>query len=123
MGFGDAYEPIALSREVKAVAVPSGEPVTLPEGMQVMVTQALGGSFTVNIGGNLARIASEDGDALGHEAGAGVAIPDNPTNEDIDGAVWGQLQTCFDPEIPINIVDLGLIYLIARKALSFMAGI
>jgi probable FeS assembly SUF system protein SufT len=110
MGFGEAYEPVTLSRGVQAIRVPSGDRIILPKGMQVMITQALGGSFTVNIGGNLARIANEDADALGRDPMEGPDVPDNPSDEDIRAAVWRQLQTCFDPEIPINIVDLGLVY-------------
>ncbi len=104
------YEPVSLTRGVQAIRVPSGDRIILPKGMQVIITQALGGSWTVNIGGNLARIANEDADALGQEAMAGPEVPENPTDEDIKAAVWRQLETCFDPEIPINIVELGLVY-------------
>jgi probable FeS assembly SUF system protein SufT len=104
------YEPVSLSRGVQAIRVPSGDRIILPKGMQVIITQALGGSFTVNIGGNLARIANEDADAIGQEPLAGPDVPENPSDKDIEAAVYRQLQTCFDPEIPINIVDLGLIY-------------
>lgn len=104
------YEPITLSRGVQAVRVPTGDRIILPKGMQVIITQALGGSFTVNIGGNLARIANDDADALGREPMEGPQVPDEPSDEDIESAVWRQLETCYDPEIPINIVDLGLVY-------------
>ncbi|MDZ7786828.1 MAG: putative Fe-S cluster assembly protein SufT [Halofilum sp. (in: g-proteobacteria)] len=104
------YEPITLSRGVQAIRVPSGDRIILPKGMQVIITQALGGSFTVNIGGNLARIANEDADAIGREPMEGPAVPENPSDEDIQAAVYRQLETCYDPEIPINIVDLGLVY-------------
>ncbi|MEX1081968.1 MAG: putative Fe-S cluster assembly protein SufT [Halofilum sp. (in: g-proteobacteria)] len=104
------YEPVSLMRGVQAIRVPSGDRIILPKGMQVIITQALGGSFTVNIGGNLARIANEDADALGRDPLEGPEIPENPTNEDIKAAVYRQLETCYDPEIPINIVELGLVY-------------
>lgn len=104
------YEPITLTRGVQAIRVPSGDRIILPKGMQVIITQALGGSFTVNIGGNLARIANEDADALGREPMTGPDVPENPTDEDIRAAVWRQMETCYDPEIPINIVELGLVY-------------
>lgn len=104
------YEPITLSRGVQAIRVPSGDRIILPKGMQVIITQSLGGSFTVNIGGNLARIANEDADAIGREPMKGPEVPEEPTDDDIQSAVWRQLETCFDPEIPINIVDLGLVY-------------
>ena len=104
------YEPITLSRGVQAIRIPSGDRIILPKGMQVIITQALGGSFTVNIGGNLARIANDDADALGREPMEGPDIPEDPTDEDVKAAVYRQLETCYDPEIPINIVDLGLVY-------------
>lgn len=104
------YEPISLSRGVQAIRVPSGDRIILPKGMQVIITQALGGSFTVNIGGNLARIANEDADALGQDPMEGPQVPENPSDQDIQAAVYRQLETCYDPEIPINIVDLGLVY-------------
>jgi len=104
------YEPITLSRGVQAIRIPSGDRIILPKGMQVIITQALGGSFTVNIGGNLARIANDDADALGRDPMEGPDVPENPTDEDVKAAVYRQLETCYDPEIPINIVDLGLVY-------------
>ena len=104
------YEPVMLSRGVQAIRVPSGDRIILPKGMQVIITQSLGGSFTVNIGGNLARIANEDADALGREPMKGPEVPEEPTDDDIQSAVWRQLETCYDPEIPVNIVDLGLVY-------------
>jgi probable FeS assembly SUF system protein SufT len=104
------YEPITLSRGVQAIRVPSGDRIILPKGMQVIITQALGGSFTVNIGGNLARIANEDADALGRAPMEGPDVPESPSDQDIQAAVYRQLETCYDPEIPINIVDLGLVY-------------
>ena len=74
------------------------------------MTQALGGSFTVYIEGNLFRIAGGDGDAIGKEPLLAPEVPDDATEAEIEAAVWQQLRTCFDPEIPINIVDLGLVY-------------
>ena len=74
------------------------------------MTQALGGSFTVYIEGNLFRIAGGDGDAIGKEPLLTPEVPDDATEAEIEAAVWQQLRTCFDPEIPINIVDLGLVY-------------
>lgn len=108
-----AHEPISLLRDCEAILIPSGTPLLLPKDSVVYVTQALGGSYTVNINGNLARIAQKDADVLGFETGtdalADAAKPrkDGAINEDL---VWDQLRTCYDPEIPINIVDLGLIY-------------
>lgn len=108
--FGHTNEPITLARNVRAVIIPVGEPVTLPEGTSGFITQALGGSFTVYIEGNLFRIAGQDADALGKEPVPPPAVPENPTDKDIEDVIWQQLRTCYDPEIPINVVDLGLIY-------------
>jgi probable FeS assembly SUF system protein SufT len=108
--FGHTNEPFSLERDVSAVIVPAGEPLTLREGTSGFITQALGGSFTVYVEGNLFHIAGSDADALGKEPVPAPAIPDNATDEDIAAVIWTQLRTCYDPEIPINIVDLGLIY-------------
>src|SRR5690606_41887040 len=90
--------------------VPAGDKVLLPAGTYGFVTQALGGSFTVYVEGNLFRIAGIDADAIGKEPLKLPEIPENASDSDIEAVVWDQLRTCFDPEIPINIVDLGLIY-------------
>lgn len=103
-------EPVTFSRDCEAVLIPAGEQVTLPAGTYGFLTQALGGSFTVYIEGNLFRIAGIDADAIGKEPLKPPEIPDNATESDIEAVVWKQLSTCFDPEIPINIVELGLIY-------------
>ena len=108
--FGHRHEPFSLSRDVAAVIVPAGETVTLREGTTGFITQALGGSFTVYVEGNLFRITGLDADALGKEPVPPPAVPENPTDEDVEKVVWQQLKTCYDPEIPINIVDLGLVY-------------
>lgn len=105
-------EPITLERDCEAVLIPAGTPLLLPAGSVVFITQALGGSYTVNINGNLARIAAKDADALGFEVDNRT---DREQEESGDGTVdedlvWDQMRTCYDPEIPINIVDLGLIY-------------
>jgi probable FeS assembly SUF system protein SufT len=108
--FGHTNEPFTLERDVSAVIIPAGETLTLREGTPGFITQALGGSFTVYIEGNLFRIAGADADALGKEPELPPAIPENATDSDIEEVIWNQLRTCFDPEIPVNIVDLGLIY-------------
>jgi len=108
--FGHTNEPIALERDVNAVIIPVGEPVILREGTPGFITQALGGSFTIYVEGNLFRIAGADADALGKEPVPPPAIPENATDQDIEAIIWAQLKTCYDPEIPVNIVDLGLIY-------------
>ncbi len=116
--FGHTQEPFVLMRDVSAVIVPAGETVTLREGTPGFITQALGGSFTVYIEGNLFRIAGLDADALGKEPVPPPAVPENPTDHDIEEVVWQQLKTCYDPEIPINIVDLGLVYRCEVRSLA-----
>ncbi len=99
---------ILLSRECDAVQIPSGHPIVLPAGMSVVITQSLGGTFTVATPGGLARIDLKDADALGVDAEKG--IEKIKVTGDLEEAVWNQLKTVFDPEIPVNVVDLGLIY-------------
>jgi metal-sulfur cluster biosynthetic enzyme len=108
--FGHSNEPFTLARDVMAVIIPIGETLTLKEGTPGFITQALGGSFTVYVEGNLFRIAGGDADALGKEPEPPPAIPENATDKEIEEVIWNQLKTCYDPEIPVNIVDLGLIY-------------
>jgi probable FeS assembly SUF system protein SufT len=103
-------EPVIFERECDAVLIPVGEKLTLPEGTSGFITQALGGSFTVYVEGNLFRIAGTDADAVGKEPIRPPEIPENASDDDIESVVWKQMSTCFDPEIPINIVELGLIY-------------
>jgi len=107
-----AYQEVETRRECQAVQIPQGTVVMIPAGTAATVTQSLGGSYTVQVPslGGLFRIAGRDADALGLEttetsdAEAGAA---GPLNED---AVWAVLRHVYDPEIPVNIVDLGLVY-------------
>ena len=101
-------ESIPLLRDVDAYMVPSGDEVKLLVGNQVRITQALGGNYTVLINGNMVQITAENSDALGLEITEEQAS-ESPAG-DIEQQIWDQLKTCYDPEIPINIVDLGLIY-------------
>jgi len=103
-------EPVTLTRDVDAIIVPAGMSVKLREGQQGFITQALGGSFTVYVEGNLFRIAGNDADALGKEAADVPQLPPNASDEDVRELAWQQMKTCYDPEIPINVVDLGLVY-------------
>jgi probable FeS assembly SUF system protein SufT len=103
-------EPVKLSRACEAVMIPAGTHVVIPEGTEVNVAQSLGGSFTVYVDGNLLRIAGKDADALGMDAPESPKLPENPSDADVEKLVWEQMKTCYDPEIPINIVDLGLVY-------------
>jgi probable FeS assembly SUF system protein SufT len=105
------YEPITLTRDTQAIVIPEGSELTLPEGSEVILTQTLGGDFTVYTPhGFLARIAARDADALGKERPEEPAIEGIAVGEFSEELVWKQLATCYDPEIPVNIVDLGLIY-------------
>ena len=105
-------EPKVLTRDVEASVVPIGTKVTLQKGEQAFITQSLGGSYTVVVNGNMFRIAENDADALGLEVRAAAApVHSGPmTQEELEKKVWEALKTCYDPEIPVNIVDLGLIY-------------
>ncbi len=105
-----------LQRDCKATLIPAGDEALLPAGTPLEITQALGGSLTVRCGGGLYRIGSEDVDALGAEIAESFGKAGEVEATEMGNApfreemVWDALRTCFDPEIPINIVDLGLIY-------------
>ena len=105
-------EMVALERDVEASVVPSGTRVTLEKGESATITQSLGGTFTVVVNGNMFRIDGKDADALGKEsvAASSEQLGRAETEEDLEKQVWDQMKTCYDPEIPVNIVDLGLIY-------------
>ncbi|MDX1569575.1 MAG: putative Fe-S cluster assembly protein SufT [Xanthomonadales bacterium] len=108
--YSPTSEPVTLERDCDAILIPSGDEVQLPAGTHGYITQALGGSFTVFVEGNLFRIDGDDADAIGKEPPPKPQLPENATDTDIETLVWKQLRTCYDPEIPVNIVDLGLIY-------------
>ncbi|HEX4264866.1 MAG TPA: putative Fe-S cluster assembly protein SufT [Verrucomicrobiae bacterium] len=105
-------EPVTLTRDVDASVIPIGTKVTLQKGEQATITQSLGGSYTVIVNGNMFRIEGQDADALG------IAVAEKKTGavsgpvsqEHVEKEIWNQLRTCYDPEIPVNVVDLGLIY-------------
>jgi probable FeS assembly SUF system protein SufT len=108
-------DSIRLSRDVNVVAVPAGHTVSLPEGTEVVITQALGGSYTLMVPsyGGLFRLSSHDADSIGKQrptAGNPSASGEQLTGEALENEIWQALKTCFDPEIPVNIVDLGLVY-------------
>lgn len=106
----ESNEVVTLQRDVVAVLVPQGTKVELPEGQQARITQALGGSFTIYVEGHLFRIDGRDADVLGKEPAPPITLPENADAKDVEAMVWQQLHTCFDPEIPIDIVELGLVY-------------
>ncbi len=104
--------PITLNRDVEGHIVPAGTKVTLQKGAQAFITQSLGGNYTVVVNGNMFRLEAKDADALGLEAAAGPTLNTGAprTVEEIESEAWNQMRTCYDPEIPTNIVDLGLVY-------------
>lgn len=108
--FGHTNEPFSLVRDVKAIIIPAGEEVTLREGTSGFITQSLGGSFTIYVEGNLFRVSGFDADALGKDPVPAPKVPDDATDSDIEAVIWEQLKTCYDPEIPVDIVNLGLVY-------------
>jgi len=105
-------EQVEIKREVEASVVPSGTRVTLEKGEAATITQSLGGTFTVVVNGNMFRIDGKDADAIGKEPQLTPAELDGKAEspEDLEKLLWDQMKTCYDPEIPVNIVDLGLIY-------------
>jgi len=103
--------PVTLARDVEAAIIPAGERVTLQKGQTARITQNLGGSYTVVVNGNMFRIEGKDADALGLAMAARAVAAAGPvTQEGLEKEIWNQLRSCYDPEIPVNIVDLGLIY-------------
>ena len=114
-------DAILLSRDVQVVAIPAGDHFTLPKGTEVAITQALGGTYTLMVPthGGLFRLNDKDADAIGKEprvqAEASAALLQG---EDLEKEIWLRLKTCYDPEIPVNIVDLGLVYSMEIKPLE-----
>jgi len=106
----NSQQDIILKRDCEAIQIPSGTILILPAGTQVIVTQALGGTYTVATPGGLARIDEKDADALGLDKSKLEAPIKTVPEGTLEEAVWKQLKTVFDPEIPVNVVDLGLIY-------------
>lgn len=100
-------QKLKTTREIKGIIVPFGNEIVLPQDTEVMITQALGGSYTIIANGEMIRVAKEYADALGQEITTIVADAKPKTLEE---QIWAELKTCYDPEIPVNIVDLGLIY-------------
>lgn len=114
-------DEVILEKDCPAVRIPAGDSVHLPAGSSFVVAQALGGSVTIRNNSGMYRVAAEDFDALGSEMAtklrktAGASVVDGTFSDEL---VWTQLRACFDPEIPLNIVDLGLIYDLRSEALD-----
>ena len=105
---------VELTRDIEAVQIPHGTTTTLPKGTPVDITQTLGGTYTVHAQGALFRVASKDADALGITPSAEAPSTGGEVTEQ---RIWDTLRTCYDPEIPVNIVDLGLVYSMEMKKL------
>ena len=104
-----AEKEVTTTREIEASEIPSGIKIKIPEGTSLAITQSLGGSYTVLTPyGYMARVESKDADAIGQEVVAVDAAAQ--AGKSVEELCWDQLKTCYDPEIPVNIVDLGLVY-------------
>ena len=105
-------EIITIKRDCDAILIPSGDPIKLLKGTHVRITQALGGDYTLFVNGNLVKISGKDADAIGYDP---IIIKKQPKNKQkniqvTEEQIWDQLRSVYDPEIPVNIVELGLIY-------------
>ncbi len=112
-GHGATFEEVSFLRECKAIVVPDGYETIIPEGMMGFVTQVLGGHYTLQMAtGILVRVDGQDADAIGKEPPEPPILKTGADGRVVvdEDAVWEQLKLCFDPEIPVNIVDLGLVY-------------
>lgn len=105
-----SYETVTLTRDVVGTLIPAGTRVELPEGAEASITQALGGSYTVQVQGHLFRLEGKDADAIGKTPQQVPQLAEDASEDEVEKAVWQQMKTCYDPEIPIDIVELGLIY-------------
>ncbi len=107
-----AYDEVELTRDCEVVQIPHGIPVTLPKGTQAIITQALGDTYTLQVPrmGGLFRLADRDADAIGKEGKGPAASPAAEAGSVTEEMVWDELKNVYDPEIPVNIVDLGLVY-------------
>ena len=107
---------IKILRDCDATLIPSGDEIKLIKGTLVRITQALGGDFTLYVNGNLVKLSGKDADAIGQKIDDTIEKSIDINNgEYSEELIWEQLKTCFDPEIPVNIVDLGLIYDLSKK--------
>ena len=111
-------EEVVVSRTCEAVMIPSGEKVLVPQGAHATITQSLGGAYTlITDRGLMVRVSGKEVEAIGKTPTEVAQAPDAAITPDkLEELVWDQLKTCFDPEIPVNIVDLGLVYLCELEA-------
>ena len=103
-------EPVLTQRAVRVECIPDGQPAELPAGTPAQITQALGGSFTLWVEGQLMRLRGADADAIGKPVPVAPTAPTDLGRDGVHDLVWQTLKTCYDPEIPVDIVELGLVY-------------
>ncbi|MBS0316268.1 MAG: putative Fe-S cluster assembly protein SufT [Proteobacteria bacterium] len=103
-------ENVLVRRQVEVELIPDGTRFELPAGTMAEITQALGSSFTLYVEGRLVRLQGEDADAIGKTPPAAPTLAENASDEEVRALVWETLKTCYDPEIPVDIVELGLVY-------------
>lgn len=111
-------EDVLVRRPVLVECIPDGSPMELEAGSLAQITQALGSSFTMLVQGQLVRLRGSDADAIGKQPPAALALPETVEISDVSDLVWQTLRTCYDPEIPVNIVELGLVYCCALEPLD-----
>jgi probable FeS assembly SUF system protein SufT len=106
------YENVTVSRDCEGIQIPHGNTVTIPEGTLAIITQSLGGTYTLQIPsmGGLFRVADRDADAIGKEPASAEPAAGAASEQLSEESVWNELRNVYDPEIPVNIVDLGLVY-------------
>jgi len=119
-----SYENVVVSRDCEAIQIPHGNTITIPEGTLAIITQSLGGTYTLQIPamGGLFRVSDHDADAIGKQPGGAPQSGGGESVELSEEAVWGELRNVYDPEIPVNIVDLGLVYDLKIESLESGGG-